>query len=138
MFADLGRKRKPTGDSPNRNLEDGPSFAILDSEDEDLGTPRKRRRGQASRLATTAVPIRRLEVIDLTDNTENCALCPNILGEGDDYTARIFVFGTCHCVSHKSQRNDPSNPLTIFISRSSAATVSSVASQRRNRYPGVQ
>jgi hypothetical protein len=95
----LNYKRKTIGRFSNRNMEGNLDFTISDGEDGDLGPPRKRRCGQASNLAATAaVPTRRLEVIDLTDNTEHCALCSNILGEGDDYTARIFVFGTCRCV----------------------------------------
>ena len=86
------------GEFSNGNLEDDPNFTILDS-DGDVGTPRKRRCGQASSLvATTAVPIRRLEVIDLTDNTEHCALCSNILGEGDDYTTYICFWDLSMCM----------------------------------------
>ena len=48
----LGRKRKAMREFSNGNLEDDPNFTILDS-DGDMGTPRKRRCGQASSLVAT-------------------------------------------------------------------------------------
>ena len=44
------------------------------------------------------VPTQQREVIDLTVNIENCAICSNVLGDGNDYVARIFALTACHCV----------------------------------------
>lgn len=38
------------------------------------------------------------EYIDLTEDIEQCALCSNVLGQGDIFTARMFMFKTCECV----------------------------------------
>jgi hypothetical protein len=66
--------------------------------DEDSRPPRKRRRGRATSSAMkSAAPVQR-EVIDLTVNIEHCAICSNVLGQGDGSAARMFVFATCRCV----------------------------------------
>ena len=39
-----------------------------------------------------------LKIIDLTTNTEHCALCPNILGNGYGIKDRMFIFTSCSCV----------------------------------------
>jgi hypothetical protein len=49
--------------------------------------------GDASGMTTQAT-----ELIDLTENIEQCAICDNALGEGDGEKARMFVLKTCHCV----------------------------------------
>jgi hypothetical protein len=53
-------------------------------------------RGQ-ERDTSSSVPVRRL-VFDLTVETEHCAICLNVLGQGDVYTSRMFMFRTCGCV----------------------------------------
>jgi len=53
-------------------------------------------RGQ-ERDTSSSVPVRQL-VFDLTVETEHCAICPNVLGQGDDDKSRIFAFGTYRCV----------------------------------------
>jgi hypothetical protein len=93
-----GFKRKafqqsPGGDRGGRN-ESNPSIR----EDRNLRPRRKRRRGQTTGTVTiSAAPVQR-EFIDLTVNVEHCALCSNVLGQGDGHAARIFVFATCCCV----------------------------------------
>ncbi len=40
------------------------------------------------------------EVIDLTGNIEQCAVCDNVLGEGDRDQSLMFVLEACLCVSN--------------------------------------
>ncbi|KAF4617953.1 hypothetical protein G7Y89_g15029 [Cudoniella acicularis] len=62
----------------------------LDS-DGDKSPPRKRCCDQTSRLAAASPGTTRpLKIIDLTTDTEHCALCPNVLGEGSDIKARML------------------------------------------------
>jgi hypothetical protein len=46
---------------------------------------------------TTTAEVTRL-VFDLTVETEHCAICSNVLGQGNDHKSRIFALGTCGCV----------------------------------------
>jgi len=41
---------------------------------------------------------KRPELIDLTSSTENCAICSNVLKQGEESAARAFVFKDCGCV----------------------------------------
>jgi hypothetical protein len=67
-------------------------------EDGDLRPPRKRQQGRTTIPATkSTAPIQR-DIIDLTANTEHCAICSNVLGQGDGHAARMFVFAICRCV----------------------------------------
>ncbi|KAF8862737.1 hypothetical protein BDZ45DRAFT_182671 [Acephala macrosclerotiorum] len=63
------------------------------------GGKSKRHCDRASRLAAASPgKSRPLKIIDLTTNTEHCALCPNVLGKGHGIKARMFVFTSCGCV----------------------------------------
>ncbi|KAL5316314.1 hypothetical protein ACEPPN_015359 [Leptodophora sp. 'Broadleaf-Isolate-01'] len=71
-----GCKRKPAG--------------LTNLSDSDGGKP-KRHCDRASRLAAASPgKSRPLKIIDLTTNTEHCALCPNVLGEGHSIKARML------------------------------------------------
>jgi hypothetical protein len=61
--------------------------------------PSKRRRHRPPAAMPASVPTKR-EVIDLTDTSEQCAICPHALGEGQDRSARIYMFLICRCVYH--------------------------------------
>ncbi|KAL5328192.1 hypothetical protein ACEPPN_001688 [Leptodophora sp. 'Broadleaf-Isolate-01'] len=39
-----------------------------------------------------------IEVIDLTVDVEHCTICSNVLGQGQGYVSRMFVFTICGCV----------------------------------------
>ena len=38
------------------------------------------------------------QVIDLTSDIDHCAICPNILGQGEDGVSSMFAFTICGCV----------------------------------------
>ena len=79
-----GQKRKP---------------ASLTNSSDSEGDRSKRHCDRASRLAASSPgESRPLNIIDLTTNTEHCALCPNVLGEGDGIKDSMFVFTSCGCV----------------------------------------
>ena len=63
------------------------------SDSEEVGT----RSYAPQPAAGSGVSVRRL-VFDLTVETEHCAICSNVLGQGSDYMSRIFAFETCGCV----------------------------------------
>ena len=99
-FARKSRKRKPTGQVPFSVDVDGDSEPF-----------QKRHCGQSPRFSEAiarrdpAVEVIDLtiEVIDLTVDVEHCAICPNVLGHGQDYICRMFVFTTCGCVRNYDQ-----------------------------------
>ena len=47
---------------------------------------------------TIATPMQR-PIFDLTVGTEHCSICSNVLGVGNVYTQRMFVFEDCGCAS---------------------------------------
>ncbi|KAG4423562.1 hypothetical protein IFR04_003244 [Cadophora malorum] len=94
-FANKSRKRKPTGQVP---------FSV--DVDGDSEPSQKRHCGQSPSFSE-AIPGRdpavevidlTIEVIDLTVDVEHCAICSNVLGQGQGYVSRMFVFTTCGCV----------------------------------------
>ncbi|KAF8852965.1 hypothetical protein BDZ45DRAFT_92701 [Acephala macrosclerotiorum] len=60
-------------------------------------SPRQRVEHRPKEAAVTS-PIRVTEIIDLTDDTEHCAICPNTLLYGNGPAARAFAFSICNCV----------------------------------------
>jgi len=38
------------------------------------------------------------QVIDLTSDIDHCAICPNVLGQGEDGVSSMFAFTICGCV----------------------------------------
>ncbi|PVH72521.1 hypothetical protein DL98DRAFT_539126 [Cadophora sp. DSE1049] len=94
-FANKSRKRKPAGLVP---------FSV--DVDRDPEPSQKRHCGQspsfseaiAGRDPAVEVIDLTIEVIDLTVDVEHCAICPNVLGHGQGYVSRMFVFTICGCV----------------------------------------
>ena len=66
----------------------------------DSNLPQKRPRNH-SVIASTFRAQRRgsaAQVIDLTSDIDHCAICPNILGQGEDGVSSMFAFTICGCV----------------------------------------
>jgi hypothetical protein len=99
-LANHDRKRKPTGQVP---------FSV--DVNGDSGPSQKRHCGQCpSSSEATAGPDPAVEgidltveVIDLTLDVKHCAICSNVLGQGQGYVSRIFVFTTCGCVWYSTR-----------------------------------
>ena len=92
-------KRKASQQNRGRDRDGRTGSNPSIREDGDLRPPRKRRRGRTMIPATkSTAPVR--EVIDLTVNIEHCAICSNVLGQGDEHAARMFVFANCRCVCY--------------------------------------
>ncbi|KAH7418751.1 hypothetical protein BKA64DRAFT_701253 [Cadophora sp. MPI-SDFR-AT-0126] len=73
------------------------SASLTNLSHSDRGVP-KRQRDRASRLAATSPgKSQPLEIIDLTTNTEHCALCPSVLGKERGIKARIVAFASYSC-----------------------------------------
>lgn len=78
-------------DTNSFHAKDIVDLTFSDSEEVDT-------RSRAPQPATTSgVSVRRL-VFDLTVETEHCAICSNVLGQGSGYMSRMFAFETCGCV----------------------------------------
>lgn len=90
----LNVKRKRANPSRKRKITQDHDIK-WNSEDSNFASPQKRHRSQAPSPAASP---RRVEIIDLTGNAEYCATCSNILGQGNDSAARIYIFSTCRCV----------------------------------------
>ncbi|CZT53508.1 uncharacterized protein RSE6_15123 [Rhynchosporium secalis] len=60
----------------------------------------KRRGDHSVRTSTLRAkrPIITAQVIDLTSDIDHCAVCPNILGQGEDGLASMFAFTLCGCI----------------------------------------
>ena len=99
-LANQSRKRKPTGQVP---------FSV--DVNGDSGPSQKRHCGQHPSFSEAitgpdpAVEVIDLtiEVIDLTVDVEHCAICSNVLGQGQGYVSRMFVFTTCGCVWYSTR-----------------------------------
>ena len=78
------------------------SLKRKDSRDINSGSnlSQKRRRNY-SVIASTFCAQRRdsaAQVIDLTSDIDHCAICPNVLGQGEDGVSSMFAFTICGCV----------------------------------------
>ena len=63
--------------------------------------PSQKRRRNHPVIASTFRAQRRgsaAQVIDLTSDIDHCAICPNVLGQGEDGVSSMFAFTICGCV----------------------------------------
>jgi hypothetical protein len=89
------QKRNSTGQVPSSVDVNG-----------DSGSSKKRYcRQHPSSSEASAGPDAAAEVIDLTVDVEHCAICSNVLGDGQGDVARMFVFSTCGCVCYCTLRS---------------------------------
>ncbi|CZT07017.1 uncharacterized protein RAG0_12604 [Rhynchosporium agropyri] len=67
---------------------------------DDSNRSQKRHSNHSVRLSTFRAqrPVSTPQVIDLTSDVAHCAICPNILGQGEDGLSSMFAFTICGCI----------------------------------------
>ncbi|KAH8650311.1 hypothetical protein BGZ60DRAFT_520537 [Tricladium varicosporioides] len=97
----IEKRRKNVPKLTNQSRKRKPTEQVSSSVDVngDSGPSQKRHCGQCpSSPEAIAGPDPAVEVIDLTIDIEHCAICSNVLGQGQGYVSHMFAFTTCGCV----------------------------------------
>ena len=99
-LANQSRKRKPTGQVSSSVDVNGDSGPSQKRHCDQFPSSSEAIEGPDPALEVIDLTI---EVIDLTVDVEHCAICSNVLGQGQGYVSRMFVFTTCGCVWYSTQ-----------------------------------